>query len=500
MTNDLLIDEDIYGFISDEEANELKKVENEFIDSWVKKDPELTDKEWLHEELTKHLPEETPDSIKRYTEEIVSTIDINKQKRISLANAIVQGRSKEDWFAKEIANATKNAGQIKTCEYLKDLDRSIDTANENIFNAILTDNGVVNKNSNLDGFIAEQYHAETFNINAKATGSEYRAEVLVPDGAYGKNSVDIVIKDSNGKIVSRYQSKYCKDPDATIQAFEKGDYRGQQKLVPADQVNEIKKTTKATDVIEAPDGTKSNPLTKKKVKAMQEKAQNDTWEKLDWNEYQVKNVSKELAKKAGRAALLGAAMTASVSVVKKAWNGEKVDTKGVVREALKAGSDTGIKVAASGALTTCVRRGMIKGVAKNTPVGVLATVADTGIESAKVLINVAKGEITFKEGMNKIEQVAVSNTAGFVAAGKGAAIGAKIGACLGPVGVAVGATVGGTVGSIVGSTVGKKAVEVVQKVREKVNNGINKAMDAVKKTAGKVVNKLVDKAFDWIFS
>lgn len=495
MIKNLLIDSDIFSFIRNDELDSLKKIEKEFIDSWARKNPEISDKSWLLKELTLHLPEETPERIKEYTDEIVSTVEINAEKRNSLDKAISQGRSKEDWFAKEVGSATKDLGQVKTCEYLKDLDSSMDTSNENLYNSILTDNDVVNKNQNLDGFIAEQYHAETFNLNAKASGSQYRAEVLVPDGTYGKNSVDIVIKDSNGKIVSRYQSKYCKDPKATLEAFEKGDYRGQQKLVPADQVSEIKKSTKATDVIEAPDGTKSNPITKKQVKEMQEKAQTDSWEKMDWNEYQIKNVAKGIAKKAGHAALLGAAVTSTISVMKKVWNGEKIETSKVVQDAIKNGADTGIKVAASGALTTCVRRGMIKGLAKNTPVGVLATIADTGIESAKTLFKVAKGEITLKEGMNKIEQIAVSNTASLIAAGKGAAIGAKVGACLGPIGAAAGGAIGATVGSMIGSEAAKKAVKVVQAVREKVNEGIKKAKAYVKDKAKKVFSKALDFVF-----
>ena len=117
--------------------------------------------------------------------------------RQSLDNAISQGRSKEDWFAKEVGSATKDLGQVKTCEYLKDLDSAMDTSNENLYNSILTDNAVVNKNQNLDGFIAEQYHAETFNLNAKASGSQYRAEVLVPEGAYGTDAVFRVAGQTN---------------------------------------------------------------------------------------------------------------------------------------------------------------------------------------------------------------------------------------------------------------------------------------------------------------
>ena len=107
---------------------------------------------------------------------------------------------------------------------------------ESLYKTITTQAGTISQNPRLDGFIAEQYHAQTFNMNAEATGSQYRAKVLEPTGnGYAKNSVDIVIVDGDGKVVRRYQSKYCKDAKATEQAFEHRDYRGQQKLVPEGQ-------------------------------------------------------------------------------------------------------------------------------------------------------------------------------------------------------------------------------------------------------------------------
>ena len=66
---------------------------------------------------------------------------------------------------------------------------------------VSTRSGAVNRIPNLDGFIAEQHHADTFNLDAAAKGSPLRAEVL---GNQGKNSVDIVIKDGRGHIVRRY--------------------------------------------------------------------------------------------------------------------------------------------------------------------------------------------------------------------------------------------------------------------------------------------------------
>lgn len=78
--------------------------------------------------------------------------------------------------------------------------------------------------------------------------------------------------DGNGKIARRYQSKYCKDAKATQAAFGKGDYRGQRKLVPEGQQAGIQLNT--TTVIEAPDGTTSNALSKEQAKQLRDEAQN----------------------------------------------------------------------------------------------------------------------------------------------------------------------------------------------------------------------------------
>ena len=91
-----------------------------------------------------------------------------------------------------------------------------------------------------------------------------------------------VIVDESGKVVRRYQSKYCKDAEATAKAFEHGDYRGQQKLVPDGQEQNIAK--KVTTVIEAPDGTTSTPLSKEQAKELQYEAQSGKWNDLNWNE------------------------------------------------------------------------------------------------------------------------------------------------------------------------------------------------------------------------
>ncbi len=207
--------------------------------------------------------------------------------------------------------------------YLAGLDKALDTANEQLYHTINTKAGVPSQNPNLDGYIPEQYHAQTFNLNAEATGSEYSAKVLEPDGAYGKNSVDVVIVDGEGKIVKRYRCKYGQDSHATGEMFKRG-LPWPRKTDPDGQ--EIEK--KSSNVIEAPDGTTSKPLSKEKAKQMQEEAQSGNWSELNWNEYQVKDLAMGIGKQAGTAALQGAVIGAGIAVAQKVWNGEEIERAG----------------------------------------------------------------------------------------------------------------------------------------------------------------------------
>jgi hypothetical protein len=337
-------------------------------------------------------------------------------------------------------------------------------------------------NPHLDGFIAEQYHAQTFNMNAEATGSPYRAKVLESNGnGYAKNSVDIVIVDGNGKVVKRYQSKYCKDANATAQAFENGDYRGQQKLVPEGQETAIEK--KCTTVIEAPDGTKSNPLSKSRAEQMRDEAQSGNWNELNWNEYKTKDLAVGIGKQAGYAALQGAAIGIGFDVAQKLWNGEEIKGEEIVETAIVSGADFGVKAAAAGALKVGVEKNIIKVIPKGTPASTIANIAHVAIEDIKIVGKMVTGELSFKEGVDKIEQTTVATAAGLAAMGKGAAIGTSLGTIFGPVGAAVGGFIGGTVGYMAGSKFGETVVKGVQKFREKTKEVIKTIGNGIKSTA-----------------
>ena len=480
----LAIDEIDQPIIVEDECRELKPIINDFIQSYIQ-NRDIPVEEWLPSKMQESLPDKSHDEIVEMSTEIITAIKTSGEKQASLNTAIANGRSKESWLASEMKQATSGMSSQQAANYLNGLDSALETANESLYRTITTQAGAVSQNPRLDGFIAEQYHAQTFNMNAEAAGSPYRAKVLEPNGTgYAKNSVDIVIVDGEGKVVRRYQSKYCKDANATAQAFEHGDYRGQQKLVPEGQEADIGK--KCTTVIESPDGVTSNPLSKSRAELMRDEAQSGNWNDLNWNEYKSKDLAIGIGKQAGYAALQGAAISVGFDIAQKLVSGEEIEGEEVVETALRSGADFGIKAAAAGALKVGVEKDIIKVIPKGTPAATIANIAYVAIEDAKVVGKMVTGELSFKEGIEKIEQTTVATTAGLVAMGKGTAIGAAVGTVFGPVGTAIGGFIGGTVGYIAGSKVGEAVVKGAQKIRDKAKDVVKSIGNGIKSVASKV--------------
>ena len=481
----LIIDTEYQQVLSEYDAKELKKLQQRFIESYIDNKDKMELNQWLTIELKNNMPEKSELEIQEISKDIIDTIKINEEKQRSLEKAIENGRSKESWFAANLKQSTSNMTTAQTAEYLHGLDEAINNANQAMYDTITTKSGAINQNFNLDGFIAEQHHANSFNLEANLKGSEYRAEVLVPkDGqTYGKNSVDIVVKDKTGKIVERYQAKYGKTADDTIRMINEGNYNNQRLLVPAEQVEEVQKAFPNKTVVASVGSgdIQSKPLDKIGAKELQNEAQSGNWNDLNWNEYKSKDLAIGIGKQAGYAAIQGAAIGAGVELATKVWNGEEIKAEEVVEQALVSGADFGVKAATAGALKVGVEKGIVKAIPKGTPAGTIANIAYVAIENVKILGKVATGELTVKEGLNKMEQTTVATVAGIAASAKGTAIGATIGSVLGPVGTVVGSFVGGTVGYIAGSKVAETAVKAVQKVREK-------AREVVKEVGSTVVS------------
>lgn len=487
---DLSFYEQYGAILLEEECKEIKPIVEDFVRSYAANQNETVES-WLLSKMQEQLPEKSHEEIEAMVEEIIVTIEVNEEKRESLNEAISNGRSKESWFASEVKEATSAMSMQEAAKYLAGLDTELQRANESLYRTITTQAGAVSQNPRLDGFIAEQYHAQTFNLNAEASGSPYRAKVLEPNGeGYAKNSVDIVIVDGEGKIVRRYQSKYYKDAKRTEQAFEHGDYRGQQKLVPKGQESKI--TKRATTVLEAPDGTTSNSMTKTRAEQMRDEAQGGKWNDLNWNEYAMKDLAVGIGKQAGYAALQGAVIGVGFDMAQKLWNGEEIEAEEVVETAIVSGVDFGVKAATAGALKVGVEKEIIKVIPKGTPAGTIANIAYVAIENVKVFGKMATGELTMKEGLEKIEQTTVSTTAGLLTMGEGVAIGATIGTVLGPVGTAIGGFIGGTVGYVAGSKIGEVVVKCARKVRDGGKKVVKTVASGVKSTVYSVANGVKD--------
>lgn len=493
-TSTLAIDHEFESKLTMAEAQELKELLKKLTESYIAHKDTMPLNEWLHAEMSENLPKCSSEEITQMCDEILDGIKLQEEKKESLEKAIANGRSKESWFAGEINKATSHMSAQEASKYLQNLDQALVSANESLYRTIHTQAGAgpISQNPNLDGFIAEQYHAQTFNLNAEAKGSPYRAKVLEPDGkGYAKNSVDIVIVDENGNIVKSYQSKYYKDAEATAKAFEHGDYRGQRKLVPQEQLEDLEAMNKrVSDVLEAPDGTKSNPFTKEQAKSLQNEAQSGHWNDLNWNEYKVRDLAVGIGKQAGQAALMGAAIGVGFDVAAKVWNGDEINGEELVETAITTGADAGIKAAAAGALKVGSEKGIISVIPKGTPASTITSIVHVAVEDAKVLGQMATGDLTFIEGIEKLEQTTVASVAGIAVSTQGAALGATLGTVLGPVGTVIGGFIGGTVSYMAGSKLGQLVTKGAQAARRKVITAVSTAAETLKRAGQSIFNGL----------
>ncbi|MBV5298773.1 MAG: hypothetical protein JZU64_11755 [Rhodoferax sp.] len=423
--------------------------------------------QWLIDEFKKY-----PDIWKNAAElqataiEIIASVKAANDAKQSLDSHLNKGKSRESWLASKIEEGAGVTGNVEVGQYAAVIDTTLEQANIDMVKVITNNNGAISQAPHLHGFLAEQSHVDSFNLDAASQGSTLRARVLnpVPGEGYAKNSMDIGIYDDSGKLVRRYQSKYGQDAESTSKLFEKGDYRGQRKLVPADQIGNV---NGATDKIEM-DGVQSKPLTHAEAKKYQEQAQKNAEAKqYEWNEVSRINIAKTI----GKQALIGAGITAGLQGIRilsrRVWNkikGEEnppasEDLKEFFESSLENTAHVGVQVAVSGAIVVAVKNGLVGKLLQGTPAGQIANVVCCGMQGAKVLYKFAKGEITSDEALDEAGRATCSAVGSLVSAGYGMTQGAALGAVLGPVGVVLGGFVGGVVGGMAGSTIGEAVFE-----------------------------------------
>lgn len=468
--------------LSQDEISQLASLQREFFQQYAHKAEHISLGQWLNDQLQHALPDHSPEETSEWCGQILDQTELLQQKQAQLQKAKEDGRSKESWLADELVASTKRfANQEKCVAYLQNLDVALTQANQSLLKTISTKDGGINQNPQLKGFLAEEMQAQTFNLNATAAQSSYRAQVLKPSSGYKKNSVDIVIKNTKtGSVSSRYQAKYYKDSRSTEAAFEKGQYNGQQKLVPEGQ----KIGSKSTEVLTSPDGVTSNPLSVQDAQQLQDMAQSGNWEPLSWNNYNTKTVAAHIAIKTGQAALLGMAVSSGVTAVEQMLEGEEPDVERVAAAAMTAGADVAVNSVATAALKVGVEKGAIKILPPGTPAGILADIVFVGMENGKVLKQVAEGEIAAYEAFNAMEETTIAAVAGITASAEGAEIGMAVGTAVGTVlgleGSVVGCAIGGIIGYIAGSAVGRMIARGAQMMRKATGELLRTAGSAAK--------------------
>lgn len=495
--------------ISEEEIRQLNPILSKYLKSYIEHKDQMSIPDWLYQEFQSDFPDKSDEELNGYVKEITDTINLNDTNLKSLREAKANGISNEQWFSNTIHKAASHFGLNDTARYLQNIDTAIATANILMKEAVLTKNGYINQNPNLDGFISEIYKTSTFNIDAAIKNEDYRAEVLNPEGGvYNKNSVDIQIKDENGKVVGRYQDKMGKDTKATEIYFKKGDYRGQKKIVPSDQVDQIEG---AVDKVSY-DGVEGKGLTKEEAKTLQEKVQSAGSDaiKTDWTELEIRELSLGIGKQAVFSGITSAGFAATFEIASSVIKGESIDGGEVIEKALKTGSDTGIKAAVTGAVKVASEKGILKLIPKGTPASTIANIVFVSIENLKIMMQILNGEISLKDGFEKMCETTTSIICGIVVGGFGSGIGIVIGALvgtlLGPIGTAIGAGIGWVLGGMtgyslgacIGNAIGKVAVAVANTAINVVKSVVIRGASIVKNVCEGVRN-IVSNAVDRIF-
>ena len=487
-------------FESEANAEKTTNIIRDFIKSYAKNKDQQPLEEWLSSEFRKYPDLWQNDAeIDSTSREVIAAVNNANQTKQSLNQHLEQGKSQASWVANQIEQGAAATGAINVSAYVNNIDQALNTANQKNWDVLTRQDGAISQARNLDGFIAEHHHANTFNIDAATKESSFRAEVKDPNPGepFGKNSMDIGVYDENGKLVKRYQSKYGADAEASAELFKKGDYRGQGKLVPEGHAID----DNMTEVIEI-DGVSSKPLSKEKAKQLQEKAQLEQEAKqYEWNDTNRIDIAKQIGKQALMGACITAGFQGSRILARRVWNSitgktnpsADEDLQEFFESSLKSAGNTGIQVAVSGGLVIAAKNGLLGSLLKATPAGRIAEIAYIGLENAKILYKFGKGELSITEALDAMQETTVSAALGIAGAVEGAALGASLGTVLGPVGTAVGGFVGGVVGGIAGSNIGlalhkaskaimNTAVDTIKSIASSVGSGIKNIATGIQDT------------------
>jgi len=501
-------------------------------------------KTWLVFELQNELPNKKVEDIEKIATELISGIEIYYTKKKEVEKYQSLGITNGDYVGNEIlekvADEIEEAEIVDTKEVIEDMkevsnilsqfneamiyetaaikepqlvanilstnsvnnyvdtvNTAIDNANKATIESITTKAGTINQNPNLDGFIFEEHHARTFNIDAAVKQKSYHAEALKPElgETYGKNSIDIVIEDS-GKYVKKYSAKAYKNANETAKSFYDKitgyKYKFQSKLVPTDQTKEI---VNSVDKIKF-DNVESKGITKTEIKNIQSELQSGN-KKTDIFSFKKDVNTISISKQIGKQAMVNGTMGLGIGMVANIGaniiTGKGVEAEEVIEAGIKTGASMGMATAVAGGIRVAVEKKVIPTVfSRILTNNTIGAVAVASMDIVGTAFKLGSGEITLGKAVKDVGNSISASYGAIISSGigfsGGMALATTIGlGTIGTVGTILTggvALIGGAVCGVVGSKVGGAIANGIGTVAETIVDG---AVDVIK--AGKEVVK-----------
>ena len=484
-------------------------------------------KTWLVSELQNELPNKKAEDIEKIATELISGIEIYYTKKKEVEKYQSLGITNGDYVGNEIlekvADEIEEAEIVDTKEIIEDMkevsnilsqyneamiyetaaikepqlvanvlstkfvnnyidtvNTAIDNANKTIIESVTTKAGTINQNPNLDGFIFEEHHAGTFNIDASVKQKSYHAEALKPElgETYGKNSIDIVIEDS-GKYVKKYSAKAYKNANETAKSFYDKitgyKYKFQSKLVPTDQTREI---VNSVDKIKF-DNVESKGITKTEIKNIQSELQSGN-KKIDIFSFKKDVNTISISKQIGKQAMVNGTMGLGIGMVANIGaniiTGKGVEAEEVIEAGIKTGASMGMARAVAGGIRVAVEKKVIPTVfSRILTNNTIGAVAVASMDIVGTAFKLGSGEITLGKAVKDIGKSVGAAYGAIVASGWGYAGGMAIAGMIGL------GTIG-AVGTILGVGVAVVAGAVCATVGSKVAGAIASGIGAVAET------------------
>ena len=399
--------------------------------------------------------------------------------------------------------------------YIDTVNTAIDNANKTIIESVTTKAGTINQNPNLDGFIFEEHHAGTFNIDASVKQKPYHAEALKPElgETYGKNSIDIVIEDS-GKYVKKYSAKAYKNANETAKSFYDKitgyKYKFQSKLVPTEQTSEI---ANSVDKIKF-DNVESKGITKTEIKNIQNELQSGN-KKIDIFSFKKDVNTISISKQIGKQAMVNGTMGLGIGMVANIGaniiTGKGVEAEEVIEAGIKTGASMGMATAVAGGIRVAVEKKVIPTVfSRILTNNIIGAIAVASMDIVGTACKLGSGEISLGEAIKEVGtsissaysaivsssfgDTATIAAAGMVGLGTMGTVGTVIGTGVALVAGAVCATVGSKVAGAIASGIGAVAetivdgaVNIVKKGKEVVKSLASGVWNGVKSVGGAIV-------------